>query len=308
MQHSSSANIPSLSSTCRATHISDSVPNGHHGAIKHPSNKPDTLSKATRKHASQKANDAAVQAAKREIRSKLHEDWVWPLPPNIDRGLENPDSINEWRERDSASSFSPSPPNSLTDPYKYESPDSLAQPAVSRKSKRKRKLEEEMTWNEGLKTYVERRDAWAGARTRPKSPSPLASPYEQPKTLANGTSSPPPSSETLVPIAPPILPPDNPIRAAISPAIYPSIYSKIIIQGLAPTVPINLKDVVNALVAGWKKDGEWPPKSDAEKAQTVEADAGGSRRTVRRSVGKVKKVLGLGHTEGSTGAEECRET
>ena len=76
-------------------------------------------------------------------------------------------------------------------------------------------------------------------------------------------------------------------------------------------MPINLKDVVSALVQGWKKDGEWPPKTEAEKA--AGAGYGGlgvgggdgptmpglgrngeGRKAVRRSVGRVKKALGLG--------------
>ena len=179
-----------------------------------------------------------------------------------------------------------------------------------------------MEWNEGLRTYAERRDAWTGANTRPITPppsftSPFESPYAQERPPTNGTTtSEPPSPCTLVPVAPPILPPDHLIRAAVQPATYPSIYSKIVVQGLAPAVPINLKDVVNSLVTGWKKDGEWPPKSDAEKASQAQAGAGEGmgmgmgmgahhpRKAVRRSVGKVKRVLGFGHGENGGGEEE----
>ena len=173
-----------------------------------------------------------------------------------------------------------------------------------------------MEWNEGLRTYVERRDAWSGARIRPRTPpqasrSPFESPYLQAQPPTNGSSSPPPSPRTLVPVAPPILPPDHPIRATVQPATYPQIYSKIIVHGLAPTVPINLKDVVSALVSGWKKDGEWPPKSEAEKASQAQAAAGEGmgmgahpRKAVKRSVGKVKKVFGFGHGEDDGGEEE----
>lgn len=67
-------------------------------------------------------------------------------------------------------------------------------------------------------------------------------------------------NESLVPIVPPLLSPSNPIRSSITPSIYPSIYSKIIVQGLTPTVPINLADLTRAMVQGWKADGQWPPK------------------------------------------------
>lgn len=187
-----------------------------------------------------------------------------------------------------------------------------------------------MEWNDGLRTYVERRDAWAGARTRPDKTAPpppppppqaFESPYsQQAPPITNGTMA--PSLRTLVPVAPPILPPTHPIRATVQPATYPQIYSKIIIQGLAPTVPINLKDVVSSLVVGWKKDGEWPPKNDAEKASLAQAQAAAlgegtgigigmgmgvgahPRKAVRRSVGKVKRALGFGNGEDHQGGDE----
>lgn len=69
-------------------------------------------------------------------------------------------------------------------------------------------------------------------------------------------------NEPLVPVAPPLLP-SNAVRASINPSVYPSIYSKIVVQGLSPTVPINLADLTRAMVQGWKSDGQWPPKSSA---------------------------------------------
>lgn len=66
--------------------------------------------------------------------------------------------------------------------------------------------------------------------------------------------------ETLLPIAPPLLPPANPMRASITPALYASIYEKVVVHSLQPSCPINLSDMVRACVAGWKRDGEWPPR------------------------------------------------
>ncbi|KAJ5495970.1 hypothetical protein N7539_001086 [Penicillium diatomitis] len=66
--------------------------------------------------------------------------------------------------------------------------------------------------------------------------------------------------EPLVPVAPPFISNSNPVRATITPTIYPSIYSKVVVQGLTPTIPINLADLTNAMVQGWKADGQWPPK------------------------------------------------
>lgn len=66
--------------------------------------------------------------------------------------------------------------------------------------------------------------------------------------------------ETLLPIAPPLLPPANPMRASITPALYASIYEKVVVHSLQPSCPINLSDMMRACVAGWKRDGEWPPR------------------------------------------------
>ncbi|KAL4893168.1 hypothetical protein BDV59DRAFT_178576 [Aspergillus ambiguus] len=68
------------------------------------------------------------------------------------------------------------------------------------------------------------------------------------------------SEDPLIPVVSSLIPSTNPIRASINPAMYPSIYSKVVIQGLTPTVPINLADVTKAMVQGWKSDGQWPPK------------------------------------------------
>lgn len=67
--------------------------------------------------------------------------------------------------------------------------------------------------------------------------------------------------ETLLPLPPPLIPPQNPMRASITPAIYPSLYDKVVVHSLQPSCPVNLSDMVSACVAGWKRDGEWPPRS-----------------------------------------------
>lgn len=66
--------------------------------------------------------------------------------------------------------------------------------------------------------------------------------------------------EPLLPVAPPFISNENPVRATINPAIYPSIYTKVVVQGMTPTVPVNLAHLTKAMVQGWKADGQWPPK------------------------------------------------
>ncbi|KAK4240261.1 hypothetical protein C8A03DRAFT_42216 [Achaetomium macrosporum] len=67
--------------------------------------------------------------------------------------------------------------------------------------------------------------------------------------------------ETVIPIPPPLLPPQNPMRASIQPSMYGSLYDKVVVQNLQPSCPVNLSDMLRACVVGWKRDGEWPPKS-----------------------------------------------
>jgi hypothetical protein len=61
------------------------------------------------------------------------------------------------------------------------------------------------------------------------------------------------------------------MRASISPNTYLAIYDKIIVQGLTPSCPINLGDILKSCVAGWKRDNEWPPKSTVAGIQNASA-------------------------------------
>lgn len=137
-------------------------------------------------------------------------------------------------------------------------------------------------------------------------PSPTTLNYSPPTPALTALDDPPP---TLVPIAPPLLSPNqHPDLMEITPAVYPTIYSKCVVQGIAPSCPVNLKDVVGCLVQGWKEDGEWPPKSTIQekgvggmgKRDSLRQKMRGLRvdgeevrleRVARRSVGKVKRAL-----------------
>lgn len=77
-------------------------------------------------------------------------------------------------------------------------------------------------------------------------------------------------------------------------------------QGLAPTVPVNLRDVTGALVRGWKEDGLWSPKSTVAEVgpgvgggggrngERGKAEKGERERGLAKGVGAVKRALGLG--------------
>ena len=318
----------------------------------HMPSTPLSVSPRSRKHASAVRNSSrqvhqlAVRAAKLEIRSNVRQDWTWPPSPSQ---LSAPLRINpstQWRTRDSDTSASPSPQQSPSssaplNPYKYDSPDSLAQPPATPQHRRRRRTQEESRWNQGLATYLERRDAWVGARNAPPQASEttlvddgscMSSPPPTPNSPSSSSSTSsisrsPSPTPSLLPLPPPLLPPENSIRASITPAAYSSIYSKVVTQGLTPTVPVNLSDMVRILVQGWKENGEWPPKGEEQpeaksKATSTTKTTGGIRKSVTsngkrrlpagelrvvreskdkkgaglaiRGVGKMKRALGLG--------------
>ena len=118
--------------------------------------------------------------------------------------------------------------------------------------------------------------------------------------------------EPLIPVAPPFISSENPIRATIGPAIYPSIYTKVVVQGMTPTVPVNLADLTKAMVQGWKADGQWPPKpavtsivlqDDASVPKAASSDAPSQTRRKNSITNAMRKVFhNPFHRRGSTDA------
>ncbi|KAG5924785.1 hypothetical protein E4U42_004543 [Claviceps africana] len=102
--------------------------------------------------------------------------------------------------------------------------------------------------------------------------------------------------ETIVPIGQPILPPSNPLRASISPTVYLSLYDKVILHNLQPACPVNLADMLRSCVAGWKRDGEWPPRPSAPEPMVTAARK--KKRTATQSkneqAGNVTRRMSLG--------------
>ncbi|TVY25138.1 hypothetical protein LHYA1_G006474 [Lachnellula hyalina] len=214
--------------------------------------------------------------------------------------LENPVGL-EWRERDewlsggsdsepeatmpglksSKSPKSPKSPGSPKSPFRFDNPDdvgdSIRKMGQERKRRRKKRLREEMEANDGMRCFTERRDAWTGARHVPAITHTLPVPKRQSQSSGDGSSTAVDLEETdddyedddtEIPIAPPILPPTNDMRKSITPDAYNTIYDKVILQSLTPSCPMNLKDVTRSCVQGWKRDGEWPPKSVPESPGT----------------------------------------
>jgi hypothetical protein len=312
------------------------------------------------------------EAVKTFLLEKVRTDWKWewPRPPpdsdsspeeslQIER-ITSPDE--KWKERDewlsggseneedaalpnTISSPDTPTPNSKHSPYRFETPDGVGEiikrTAYERKRRRKKRLAEEMAWNEGLRCFVRRRDAWTGARRVSKLGmgfSPLRPTIAQRSSLSSkdggsSTAIEPDEDEweedIEIPIAPTILPPENAMRASILPAAYNTIYDKVVVQALTPSCPMNLKDVTRSCVQGWKRDGEWPPKGTAQEPakkksrklsvaslfglEKHEAEKGnavgggerspGEKSAIRRSL---QKILSLGHGVKEAGHAEAQ--
>jgi len=112
--------------------------------------------------------------------------------------------------------------------YPFESPDDVPTPEKLRE-RLKREMEAEMAWNDGLRLFVARRDAWTGAV---------------------GDEVPVRESRFK----------DNLLTSMVTPQAYPQIYGRVVCEGATPPVPIALPHMINALVEGWQHDDMWPPK------------------------------------------------
>jgi len=217
------------------------------------------------------------------------------------------------------------------DPYRFDNPDAIGT-SIMEKRRRKRKLfEEEVEWNEGVRTYAKRRDAWTGATNhwpgRRKRMGPgfdtgsgrhgsnstdvsaewsLTAASPNPQTSSSDSVAPPDEEPgPWLPVYPPLLPDDNPVRANITPAAYAIIYSKVVIQGLTPTVPIPLTHMTQALIQGWKAEGQWPPQGTVPITAVVHEGsrkssgllkfrkhrANGEKSRVKKGFGAMKKAL-----------------
>ncbi|KAK2627559.1 hypothetical protein QTJ16_003525 [Diplocarpon rosae] len=204
---------------------------------------------------------------------KERDEW-------LSNGSDEEDDMKVPLPRATASSHdtpTPTSKKSSSTAFKFGSPDQAGATVRSteseRKRRRKKRLADELVWNDGMRCFVARRDNWTGARKVRRSLSefsPAKTPVRASISSEDGGSSTAIEQEEddefwqddmEVPIAPPILPPENAMRASILPGAYNTIYDKVVVQGLSPSCPMNLKDVTRSCVQGWKRDGEWPPRS-----------------------------------------------
>lgn len=367
------------------------------------------------------SRDASVRDAKLFVQEVVRNDWSFeagvPSASSADGSLYHNREVCEWRVREfdsSSSELEPQTSDSDDDPLPVTALGEKAD--IERRRKRRRQMDDEMTWNEGLKVWMARRNAWSGAKTRrqirteggkhatadvqtdtteesnglegPTSVSSSASPsttlmgsgsgivpdlatrtesslaivdrekdeesqnrmeltsgqqadQEEEQSTAPDEAKGKASSETnitepdtskdtispttfpavedqteeekeeeeldepLVPVAPPFISNDNPVRATIVPSIYPSIYTKVVVQGMTPTMPVNLAHLTKAMVQGWKADGQWPPKPAVTSIVLPDTNTVPSKPEEREEVpparrknsitNAVKKVFHFGH-------------
>ncbi|KAK5086617.1 hypothetical protein LTR05_003785 [Lithohypha guttulata] len=250
-----------------------------------------------------------TRSTKRYLLSILRDDWEYSTAHVNENNPTLQREASGYRLRDeSVSEYESGPRNKNDDAYRFDSPDDVGVTIERRRARKRRLLEQEMTWNDGLRIWTLRRDAWTGAvlhkaerqssngggrkmsfsrSSKKKSssdsaPQSLSPTTDRPLATSNGTdtygavidTAQSPTQPDIglrdgpyLPIYPPLIPASNTLRSRIKPAAYPTLYSKVVVQGLAPNVPIPLNHMINALVEGWKAEGNWPPQ--AAEPQTV---------------------------------------
>lgn len=268
-------------------------------------------------------------AIRRILVDKVKNDWAYEWPDNgcgpqtqdEDASASSQLLDIEWIERDDwESNVSESEDDAVSytgsqssKEIRQDAPHPNRNSKEERRRRRQRRLAEEMRINDGLNCFVHRRDAWTCARKVPlhhasASTSTSNSDASQASSAsiaidASDTDPQPEEYITQIPLAPPILPPDIPVRACITPKAYSTIYDKVVLQSQTPFCPINLSVIVSSCVEGWKRNNEWPPKTDAEieagiarRVGAAGAAAGGpadmnvegeGRSALRRSLKKV---------------------
>lgn len=234
-----------------------------------------------------------TRSPKQYLASVVRDDWEYPEEV-ADIVSANRAPVNYRLRDESASEYeSNSPKDSQSrgeDPYKFDNPDDVGTMVERRRARRRRLLEQEMTWNDGLRVWTLRRDAWVGAvTTRPQPTDRTKSIAETSSSMIDQQGRNSKLSETILnghdittesrsqeedaqeikdgpylPIYPPLFSSSHALRSRIKPSAYPALYSKVVIQGLTPNIPIPLNHMIGALVSGWKAEGNWPPQPTAE--------------------------------------------
>ncbi|KAN0071274.1 Protein of unknown function (DUF4050) domain containing protein [Elaphomyces granulatus] len=144
--------------------------------------------------ATKETREAAVREARQRMREVVRDDWSHepfllysPQPTSMSSmsslastpsaiemspSQELSPAIVDWRLREYATSESEqdsaisSGDKRERDIYRFENPDAVQATVAARRRKRRMERDDEMVWNPGLRIWVERRNAWTGARKK----------------------------------------------------------------------------------------------------------------------------------------------
>lgn len=234
------------------------------------------------------------EAVRKYLAQKIRNDWIFDWPPKPDEPLissqalipsgkddDNLSESDEWREREDWLSNASELGDDRDTLVSETDPESINLQGKKKKKifnklsvcrrMQKESLLEELTWNDGLRCFNARRNAWTCARVKHKS-MPTYSLEKPPRNsfkedLENDMKQDGDKLEmeevVEIPIGRPILPAGNLVRSSITPRSYSLIYEKVVLNSVTPTCPINLRDIIQSCIQGWKRDGQWPvPAND----------------------------------------------
>ena len=236
-----------------------------------------------------------------ETEPLIRNDWQWPNPPQSTRQI---NTNREYAER------TISTPNETAI-------DLSSATGAKRKREIRTDLIDEMSWNTGLRTFEQRRNAWTGAVHVFLPPgdsvdhatvlSMREKPLEMFTTIKNGqdeylddssidctaseSENLDPSTHelgtTLLPHYLPILPKSlSLMQPLLNPVAEKVLYKNLVTDAKTATFPIPLTNVVKACVTGLKEADEWPPKAGA-----IDPLPGRMNKEKRRS--RIKSLFGL---------------
>lgn len=258
----------------------------------------------------------------KEEKKKLEESRALGKSQGVVDGVDSAEGPNAGRSRTEAH-VSPDASEVTNLANKTEASLSITEKEKIEELPRRQDQEEEQSTapdeekhKESTETSITEPDQQASAKERPNSASSAAiedSDDEQEVRTPAVDEEEEELDEPLIPVAPPFISAENSIRATINQSIYPSIYTKVVVQGMSPTVPVNLADLTKAMVQGWKADGQWPPKpavssivlQDDATVPKTETDSAPTQTRRKNSITyAMRKVFHLGahpfHRRGSS--------
>lgn len=249
----------------------------------------------------------ATRRARAFLSTAVRTDWEFPKVEST-KQTDTHDFASRgevaWTQRRYSSCDETPEPGGRSPPTPARTGSSRGRNPVQRdntRSKRQARLRAELlqecSTNVGLAHWCVQRDAWTRAKIGSTEGERMStSPGQGGSTSLEFSAE--DEQAMLLPIPQPILQ-DHPLRARVDKNAYGEIYSKVIVQGRTPSIPINLTHVTNALVHGWKAEGNWPPKDSlAEtvvgKKKATKDTEGHGRNPLRKGVQAIGRAFRSG--------------